>query len=699
MIKKATYFPIFVVLLLSLFLFPLEKEKKVIPLTTKSEKALGYFHKAMHAYHQAYEKESLENFKLAAETDPEFVMALTWYSRYLSSPDNQRMIDEAKKHFSKASEGERAFTLAIEALLNNNLEQAVDLLEKLASEYPDDGMVHSELAAAYSLEKMDLKAIQEYEKAVACNLHNYSAYNSLGYACIRVGKFEEAIKWLEKYSELMPDSANPLDSLGDAYRNMGKYKKAWINYQKALKVKPDFTASILHLGDVKYELGFYQEALRRYKNALKSLLPEREISESHYKVVDSIWRPRLVNTYFHLNNLVDAEKEINTILQHNTNFGDMLGHYLAGELALLEGDTKKAKEEASLIQKYEMEYNFLSQEKDQIVNFMQAKIAMADGNLSQAEKFIGHAIDAFEREGQSYLLNRIYSLGSERQICVEPLNLLAELAKKRNRPEEEADAIKRSLGLIPHQPGLHYRLGQIYEQQKKMDQAGKEFKVFLELVKEFNGYKDEIRDAEKFVSNMALAQEGGEDLSRYLEETEHLDFNHPAFTDTLAKVVTENMSREKKLKRLYYFTRDIITFVPSASLTASGALKEKKAICYTKAMIYVSLCRRLGVPANVAMVEFIIKAKPEKTISGHGIAKVFVNGKWIYIDTVSNKEAWSYWDKKNASSFETPVFSLEHNVLVDERFVSDLALKDFETNDVPQKWLKSLQNFLDTGKY
>ena len=699
MLKKATYFPIFIIFFISLFSFSLEKEKKIIHLTTKSDKALGYFHEAMHAYHQAYEKESLENFKLAVEADPEFVIALTWYSRYLSSPDNQRMIDEAKKHFSKASEGERAFTLAIEALLNNNLGQAVELLEKLASEYPDDGMVHSELATAYSLEKMYYKAIQEYKKAIACNLHNYSAYNSLGYACIRVGKFEEAIKWLKKYSELMPDSANPLDSIGDAYRNLGKYNEAWNYYQMALTIKPDFTVSILHLGDVKHELGFYEEALRHYKNALKTLLLEREISESHYKVVDSIWRPRLVNTYLHLKNLADAEKEINTLLQHNTNFGDILGHYLAGELALLKGDIKKAKEEAVLVQKYEREHNFLSQEKDQIVNLLQAKIAMADGGLSQAEKFLAQTIDAFETEGQSYLLSRIYSLGSERQICVEPLNLLAEIAIKQKMPEKEADVIKRSLRLIPHQPGLHYRLGQIYEQQKKMDQARKEYKIFLDLVKDFNGYTDEIRDAEKFILDVAHAHEMSEDLSRYLKETEHLDFNRPVFSEVLAKVVTKNMTIEEKLEKLYYFTRDTITFVPSASLTASGALKEMKAICYTKAMVYVSFCRRLGIPANVAFVEFIIKARPEKITSGHGISKIYYKGKWIYLDTVSNKEAWSYWDKENAHLLEPPVFSLDHNVLVDERFISNLTVKDFETNDVPEEWLKSLQNFLDTGKY
>lgn len=181
-------------------------------------------------------------------------------------------------------------------------------------------------------------------------------------------------------------------------------------------------------------------------------------------------------------------------------------------------------------------------------------------------------------------------------------------------------------------------------------------------------------------------------LSKFLEETSHIDFNHPIFSEILAKVVAEGMTTEEKLEKLYYFTRDTIPFDPSTTgLTASGALKEMKAICYTKAMIYVSFCRRLGVPANVALEEFIIKASPKKVIGSHGIAKIFYNGKWIHIDTVSNKEAWSWWDKKNSHLLEPPVFSLEHNVLVDERFVSNLTLKDFETNDVPEYWIEELR--------
>jgi len=188
------------------------------------------------------------------------------------------------------------------------------------------------------------------------------------------------------------------------------------------------------------------------------------------------------------------------------------------------------------------------------------------------------------------------------------------------------------------------------------------------------------------------AKQESQDLRKFLEETKHINFNHPVFTETLARAVTPGMSLEQKLEKLYYFTRDTIPFDPSTTaLTASDALEEMKAICYHKAMIYVSFCRRLGVPANVALEEFIIKARPKKITSGHGVAKIFYKGKWIYLDTVSNIDAWSWWDKKNAHLLEPPVFSLEHNVLVDERFVSNLVLRDFETNDVPEKWLKEVE--------
>jgi hypothetical protein len=52
----------------------------------------------------------------------------------------------------------------------------------------------------------------------------------------------------------------------------------------------------------------------------------------------------------------------------------------------------------------------------------------------------------------------------------------------------------------------------------------------------------------------------------FLKETEHLDFNNPVFAEVLAKTATPDMPLSQKLEKLFYFTRDAITFAASASL-------------------------------------------------------------------------------------------------------------------------------------
>jgi len=187
------------------------------------------------------------------------------------------------------------------------------------------------------------------------------------------------------------------------------------------------------------------------------------------------------------------------------------------------------------------------------------------------------------------------------------------------------------------------------------------------------------------------------EIIKYLQETEHLDFNSPEFTDVMSELLTHDMSLETKLEKLYYFTRDSLPFASDASLYASQVLKKKKALCYTKAMVYVSFCRRLGVPAKLAEEHFIMKANNRKHI--HGIAQLFYNGKWIYVDTVSNRDALGFWAVDESDPFKAPEFSLESNVIVSDEYYQDLSFKDYETNDVPKKWLKQMQKFLNTGEW
>lgn len=184
----------------------------------------------------------------------------------------------------------------------------------------------------------------------------------------------------------------------------------------------------------------------------------------------------------------------------------------------------------------------------------------------------------------------------------------------------------------------------------------------------------------------------------FLQETPHLDFNHPAFTTALGEIISENMSLAQKLERLFTFTRDAIPFVSDASLKASEALEKRRALCYTKAMIYVSFCRRLGVPARLVGMKFKIRADlPDAREHYHGAAKIFYNDRWIYVDTVSNRDAWfGGWSKNKDATFESPTFTLDKDVVVDSVYATKLTFEDDETNDVPETWLRHMQTFIDT---
>lgn len=197
----------------------------------------------------------------------------------------------------------------------------------------------------------------------------------------------------------------------------------------------------------------------------------------------------------------------------------------------------------------------------------------------------------------------------------------------------------------------------------------------------------------------SLLSQVKDDFSAYLKETPHLDYKSQIFSEVLSQVVSKDMKLTEKLEKLFYFTRDSIQFVADASLTSSEALKKNKAVCYSKAMIFVSFCRRLGVPAKLAQINFSVHDSVKRHRHSHGIAKIFISGKWIYVDTVSNFESWKLWQFDKAKSFDPPEFSIKKNVLVSLDFYDDISFKDYATNDVPEEWLTSMKKFLKTGKW
>lgn len=555
-------------------------EEGKIPLTTSSPAALEYFQKALRAWDEGIEQEIVLNLTKAIDADPSFVMARAYYSWFLDGPESLKMIAEAKKYFDGVSEGERLFTLAMEARAGGREERAIAILADISDRFPRDGRSHYASAILLAQNGFDEKAICSGEKALACDQNIYGAYNLLGYAHLRLGNTPASISWLKKYADLLPASADPMDSLGDAYRHAGRYREAWDCYQKALALKPDFTGSLMHLGDVKHELGFYEEAIPYYQAGLKTLLPEKEVSPSHFALADGYYRLQLAQNYLLSGQLDLAEKEIAVIINHKVS-NDISGHCLAALLALQRGDTRKAEKSVALAKKIEMEKSLTGKEKNQIVSFLKAKISLAKGDLAAAERFARAALNAFPKEGHAYTLSWLFPLGSVGQVCAEPVNLLAEIMKAQGRTKEEMDFLEKSLGLIGHQPALRFRLAEIHAGEGHEEEAAAEYRKFLGLALEFRSVEADVVSAAGFLAEYdGYGTLTGEELLERIERRSAAEF-------TLIDCRPESEFREGHVPGAVNVSIDSFTFTDETVL--KNSLKDIE--------------RRLGRKLNLILID------------------------------------------------------------------------------------------------
>ena len=86
------------------------------------------------------------------------------------------------------------------------------------------------------------RAIQHCHRAIAVDPTYGNPYNDIGAYLIELGRWEEAIPWLERATEAPRYEARvyPWTNLGRAYEHLGRVKEAIARYRKALEVEPRY---------------------------------------------------------------------------------------------------------------------------------------------------------------------------------------------------------------------------------------------------------------------------------------------------------------------------------------------------------------------------------------------------------------------------------------------------------------------------
>lgn len=116
---------------------------------------------------------------------------------------------------------------------------AIDLYRQSIAAHPT-AEAHTYLGWAYSLLSRYEEAIEECRQAIDLDPTFGNPYNDIGSYLIELGRWEEAIPWLEQatQSDRQDVSYFPLINLGRAYEHLGRARTALQYYDRALEIDP-----------------------------------------------------------------------------------------------------------------------------------------------------------------------------------------------------------------------------------------------------------------------------------------------------------------------------------------------------------------------------------------------------------------------------------------------------------------------------
>ena len=119
------------------------------------------------------------------------------------------------------------------SVLANKIPQAQEWLEQVLDEFPDDVSAMNDLGYLWVERNQHLeRAVRMIQKAIDAEPKNPAYRDSLGWALYRLGRYEEAIRELEKAAGGDPDPVI-LDHLGDAYAKAKQPDKAQTAWRRA----------------------------------------------------------------------------------------------------------------------------------------------------------------------------------------------------------------------------------------------------------------------------------------------------------------------------------------------------------------------------------------------------------------------------------------------------------------------------------
>jgi tetratricopeptide (TPR) repeat protein len=245
----------------------------------------------------------LELYKAVSDSIKKFPEADTLYFNRGTILTQNKEYEAALKDFEKAwklnQDDKNGFFLSVAYINLNLFKDASILLGQLSNSYPNNLLVRERLA--YCLEQTNQfnEAIKQYDFILSKDDSDFVTMATKGYALQQIGNDNEAMKWLEKSYNLVPNktignelaimfaeaknsktialcdelikadnldsskkTVQPIYTKGRYYKNIGNNALAMQYFEQCIKEDYTFPYSYLDKSILLYEQKNYEEALR-----------------------------------------------------------------------------------------------------------------------------------------------------------------------------------------------------------------------------------------------------------------------------------------------------------------------------------------------------------------------------------------------------------------------------------------------------
>lgn len=354
-------------------------------ITTKSPRAHVLYEQGLAKMELLHQQAGLELWRQAVKADPNF--ALAHISIAFFSQDPAEQVGEREKAMATRKYAGAEEQLVIDWQVNAGQAHwvpAIQAMNTALARYPHDKYL-AWMAGWWLVlsQNQQMHAISLFERVIQIDPRFPDAWNEVAYCYAKTGNMDKAFTAIQRYTELVPNEANPQDSYAELSRMAGRFDEALKHYHMSLKIDPTFHESQLGLGDTYALMGDQPRARTEYSLAIQEGTPVQKV----------LWGLQWAATYVREGDYPGADLAYRSIAQqaHDQDFANYEAEAFRA-MALYQKDSATSvdllnKAEAALQGDHKVSQQLLSEEQAQVWRTAVDR-AVRDGDQARAQALL-----------------------------------------------------------------------------------------------------------------------------------------------------------------------------------------------------------------------------------------------------------------------------------------------------------------------